>query len=80
MIYFILLVTLIFIVWSEYSVGSILFRPNSSNQISLSLHSLFQFMIHPLFHRTLWTWKTLDINYPFVLGYSIFIYSILNKF
>ena len=77
MIYSILITTFIFIVWSEYSVGSILLRPNSSNRLSLNISSLIQFMINPFFNKTLWTWKTLDINYPFVLGYSIFIYRIL---
>ena len=67
-------VTVCFIVWSEYSVGSIAFRPNSMNQKTFNLSSLLEFLVHPLKSRTLWTFQTLDINYPFVIGYTLLIY------
>ena len=77
MIYFILFITFLFTFYSEYSVGNILLRPNSSGKLSFILNSLFHFMIHPFFNQTLWTWNTLDINYPFVLGYSLLIYTLV---
>ena len=77
MIYFILFITFLFTAYSEYSVGNILLRPNSSVKLSFNLNSLFHFMIHPFFNQTLWTWNTLDINYPFVLGYSLLIYTLV---
>ena len=77
MIYFILFITFLFTFYSEYSVGNILLSPNSSGKLSFNLNSLFHFMIHPFFNQTLWTWNTLDINYPFVLGYSLLIYTLV---
>jgi len=77
MIYLLLGITLLFIIYSEYSVGSILIRPNASGQLLFNFTSLFYFMINPFFTQTLWTWKTLDINYPFVLGFCSIIYYLV---
>ena len=71
---FIGIITISFIIYSEYSVGQILFRPNSSGIISLNINSLLGFLMNPFHRRDLWTWQTLDINYAFVLIYSSFIY------
>ena len=73
-LYFLGFITIIFIIYSEYSVGSILFRPNSSGKISMNLYSLIGYLMNPFYKRDLWTWKTLDINYAFVILYSSFIY------
>ena len=71
---FIGIITLIFVIYSEYSIGQILFRPNSFGIISLNLNSLLGFLINPFYRRDLWTWQTLDINYAFVLIYSLCVY------
>jgi len=74
MIRFLLLITLFFIIYSEITVTNILFRPDSNNNISIHFSSLVSFMFHPLFNRTLWSWDTLDINFPFVFVYSFLMY------
>ena len=74
MIYFLGIITILFIIYSEYSVGQILFRPDSKGKISINLNSLFGFLMNPFYKRDLWNWKTLDINYAFVIIYSLFIY------
>uniref|UniRef100_A0A6C0FE25 Uncharacterized protein n=1 Tax=viral metagenome TaxID=1070528 RepID=A0A6C0FE25_9ZZZZ len=71
---FIGIITLIFVIYSEYSIGQILFRPDSSGIITMNLNSLLGFLANPFYRRDLWTWNTLDINYAFVLIYSLCIY------
>lgn len=75
-IYFLGFITIIFIIYSEYSVGSILFRPDSRGKISMNIYSLIGFLMNPFYRRDLWSWNTLDINYAFVLFYSLIIYHL----
>lgn len=77
MIYFFLFITLTFIIYSELSITNILLRPNSNGSISFNFYSLFYFLINPLFNKTLWYFKTLDINYIFILLFSYFIYYLV---
>ena len=74
LILFLSIITISFIIYSEYSVGQILLRPDSTGKISINLNSLFGYLMNPFYKRDLWSWQTLDINYAFVLIYSSFIY------
>ena len=72
---FLLMITILFIIYIEYNVGGILIRSNSSGGKSFNFKSMLNFMIHPLYNKLLWNFKSLDINYPFIILISIFIYK-----
>ena len=72
-------VTILFVIYSEYSVGQILFRPDSVGKISMNLKSLLGFLMNPFHTRDLWSLQTLDINYAFVMILSLILFSIIYK-
>lgn len=75
---YILFITIIFIIWIEFSIGGILFRPNSFGKISLNISSLLNFMINPLFDKFLWNLKIIDANYIFIVIISSLLYIACN--
>ena len=72
---YLIIITILFIIYVEYFVGGILIRSNSSGSKSFNFRSLLNFMFHPLYNKLLWNFKSLDINYPFIMLISIIIYK-----
>ena len=68
------IITILFVIYSEYSVGQILFRPDSTGKISMNISSLLGFLMNPFYKTHLWTLQTLDINYAFVMINSLFFF------
>mgnify|MGYP001166433480 CR=1 FL=1 len=77
MLLFILLFTLCFIIFIECYFGSILFRRDSVNKLSMNIPSLLYFLIHPLHNSFMWNKELVIGNYPFMMGLGIFIYYII---
>ena len=77
MILFIIFFTFGFIIFIEYYFGSILFRRNSMNQLSLNIPSLLNFLFHPLHNSFLWNIEIIIGNYPFMLSIGLIIYYII---
>ena len=74
-----LIVTFCFIIYSEITIGNLLFRTNSTGSKSLNFSSMLNFMIHPLHNRFLWNIKALDINYPFIILLTSGSYYLYKK-
>ena len=77
LLYYIIIVTTIFTIYVEYSVGGILFRPNSLGKTVINIRSLLSYLINPLYNRFLWNPQLLDVNYPFVIIVSSLFYFLL---
>jgi len=77
MLLFILLFTLCFIIFIECYFGSILFRRDSVNKLSMNIPSLLYFLIHPLHNSFMWNKEIVIGNYPFMLSLAIILYYIL---
>ena len=75
LIYYLILINILFIIYVEYSVGSILLRYNSLGNRSINILSMLNFLVHPLYNSYLWNIKTLDINYPFIMVIANVLYN-----
>ena len=71
---YILIITSLFILYAEFSVGNIIYRIDSSGLRVLQLKNSFYYLINPLYNSFLWNIKLLDVNYIFVLTISTIIY------
>jgi hypothetical protein len=78
MIYFILIFTLLFLIYTELYIGNILVRYNSDNKLYFNIWSGLNFLAHPLYDTFLWNIKSLHMNYPFMLGIAVAINLILR--
>lgn len=71
---YIIIITVLFIIYVEYSVGGILWRQTSSGMKSFNFNSLFYYLTDPLRQKFLWNIELLDVNYVFVVIVSSLIY------
>ena len=78
MILFILIFTFFFIIFIEWYFGSILFRPDSTNNLSMNIPSLLYFLCHPLHNSFMWNKELVIGNYPFMLSLASSIYLLLK--
>ena len=78
MLLFILIITLLFIIFIECYFGSILFRRDSANNLRMNLPSLLHFLIHPLHNSFMWNKELVIGNYPFMLSLASSIYLLLK--
>lgn len=71
---FMFMITILFLLWIEISVGNIIYRTNSKGTKSWSVSNALSFMIHPFHKKDLWNISTIDINYPVIIMIASLIY------
>ena len=74
MLLFIVIFTLCFIIFIECYFGSILFRRDSTNKLSMNIPSLLNFLVHPFHNSFMWNKEIVVGNYPFMLGMGLLVY------
>ena len=74
----ILAFTVLFLIYIEVYVGSIMFRYNSENKLYFNIWSGLNFLIHPLYDKFLWNINSLHMNFPFMIVVFVAINLILR--
>lgn len=69
-----IIITFLFLLYIEISVGNIWFRINSDGLRNINLISMINFLLKPLYNKFLWNIQLLDINYIFIISISNIIY------
>lgn len=72
---FLLIITILFLIYVEYSVGNVIYRVVSSGEKKLNIFNGLSFLIEPLKNSFLWNWGVLDLNYIIVLSLSTIFYK-----
>ena len=73
---YILIITLLFLIYVELSVGGIVYRVNASGKKNIQFGNIIHYLVDPLHNKFLWNISLLDVNYVFVFLVS----SVLYKF
>ena len=69
--------TLFFIIYTEYDIGNIVFRQDSSGKVVFTLYGLVSYLLDPLTNSFLWNWELLRYNYILWISiYSFVVYCI----
>ena len=72
---YILIITLIFLIYVEISVGGIVYRVNASGIKNIQLGNIIHYLVDPLHNKFLWNTSLLDVNYVFVFLVSSVLYK-----
>ena len=71
---FILIVTVLFIIYIEFSVGNIILRESVNGLKTFQLSNIIHYLINPLYNSFLWNYQLLDVNFIFVIFVSTIAY------
>ena len=72
--YYFFIVTFLFILYVETSVGNIIFRIDSKGIEGIRIGNIIHYLLNPLYNSFLWNVQLLDVNYIFVIGLATLIY------
>ena len=71
---YILIITVIFLIYVEISVGGIIYRVNASGIKNIQFGNIIHYLVDPLHNKFLWNPSLLDVNYVFVFLVSSLLY------
>ena len=71
---YILIITVIFLIYVELSVGGIVYRVNAMGKKNFQLGNIIHYLVDPLHNKFLWNPSLLDVNYVFVFIVSSLLY------
>jgi len=74
-LFYIFIITIIFLIYVEYSVGGVVYRVDASGVKSIHLSNIIHYLLDPLHNRFLWNFELLDVNYIFVLIVASILYK-----
>ena len=72
---YILIITVIFLIYVEISVGGIVYRVNAMGKKNIQLGNIIHYLVDPLHNKFLWNPSLLDVNYVFVFLVSSLLYK-----
>ena len=72
---YILIITVIFLIYVELSVGGIIYRVNASGIKNIQFGNIIHYLVDPLHNKFLWNLSLLDVNYVFVFLVSSVLYK-----
>jgi hypothetical protein len=73
-LFYILIITILFILYIEYSVGSIIFRDGVKGVKEFVPLNIIHYLFNPLHNHFLWKYHLLDVNYIFTIVISTILY------
>ena len=71
---YILIITVIFLIYVELSVGGIVYRVNASGKKNIQFGNIIHYLFDPFHNKFLWNPSLLDVNYVFVFLVSSLLY------
>ena len=72
---YIFIITAIFLIYVEMSVGGIVYRVNASGKKNIQYGNIIHYLVDPLHNKFLWNLSLLDVNYVFVFLVASVLYK-----
>ena len=73
-LFYLLIITIVFIFYIEYSVGNIVYREGVTGVEEFVPINIIYYLVNPLHNHFLWRYNLLDVNYIFTIVISTILY------
>ena len=77
-VYFLFIVTILFIMYTEFSVGNIIWRESAKGIKIFRPTNIIHYLMNPLYNGFLLNYQLLDVNYIFFIFISTVFYHNIN--